>query len=111
MATVEQCELALQTLADRLASNGSSARTLDFDRTLTCTIRDLRVIFAGRLAEGRLVDIAQATSRDAQVRLTLSSDDLVALVDGKLKTAAAFATGRLRVEASLRDMLKLRSIF
>lgn len=111
MATVEQCEAALQALASRMAANGSSARKLDFNRTLTCTIRDLRVIFAGRLADGRLVDIAPATNRDAQVRLTLSSDDLVALVEGKLKTAAAFATGRLRMEASLRDMLKLRSIF
>jgi predicted lipid carrier protein YhbT len=108
---VEQCELALQALADRVATNGSSGRKLDFDRTLSCTIRDLRVIFAGRLTDGQLVGIARATSRDAQVRLTLNSDDLVALVDGRLKTTAAFATGRLRVEAGLRDMLKLRSIF
>jgi predicted lipid carrier protein YhbT len=111
VATVEQCELALQALADRLAANSTSGRTLDFDRTLTCTIRDLRVVFGGRLADGQLLDINRAASRDAQLRLTLNSDDLVALVDGKLKTAAAFATGRLRVEASLRDMLKLRSIF
>ena len=111
MATVEQCERALKALADRTSANGSSARKLDFDRTLTCTIRDLRVIFAGRLQDGQLVDIVRAATGDAQVRLTVNSDDLVALVDGKLKTAAAFATGRLRVEAGLRDMLKLRSIF
>lgn len=111
MATVEQCERALQTLAARLATNAASGRKIDFDRTLTCTIRDLKVIFAGRLEGGQLLDIARATSREAQVRLTLGSDDLIALVDGKLKTAGAFATGRLRVEASLRDMLKLRSIF
>jgi predicted lipid carrier protein YhbT len=111
VATVEQCELALQTLAARTAANVASGRKLDFDRTLSCTIRDLGLVYAGRLRNGQLVDIAPATNRDAQVRLTLGSDDLIALVEGKLKTPAAFATGRLRVEAGLRDMLKLRSIF
>ena len=111
MATVEQCEQALQRLAARLAANASARRDLDFDRNLSCTVRDLHVIFAGRLKAGQLIDIARATSRDAQVRLTLSSDDLLALVDGELKMALAWASGRVRVEAGVRDLLKLRSIF
>jgi hypothetical protein len=41
----------------------------------------------------------------------MSSDDLVALVDGTLKMAPAWASGRVKVEAGVRDMLKLRSIF
>jgi hypothetical protein len=111
VATVEQCEQALQTLAARMAASDSARRNLDFERTLTCTIRDLRVVFAGRLKDGQLIDVARATSRDAQVRLAVGSDDLVALVDGRLKMAVAWATGRVRVEAGVRDLLKLRSIF
>jgi alkyl sulfatase BDS1-like metallo-beta-lactamase superfamily hydrolase len=111
VATVEQCELALQTLAARMAANTSAQRALDFDRSLSCTINDLKVIFTGRLKDGGLIDIARAAGRDAQVRLTLSSDDLVALVDGRLKMAAAWATGRVRIEAGVRDLLKLRSVF
>lgn len=111
MATVEECEQALADLADRLAANDSARRSASFDRTLTCTIRDLDVIFAGRLKDGQLVDIRRAPSKDAQVRLSMSSDDLVALVAGDLKMATAWANGRVRIDASVRDMLRLRSLF
>jgi alkyl sulfatase BDS1-like metallo-beta-lactamase superfamily hydrolase len=111
VATVEQCEQALQALAARMAASAPAQRELDFDRTLSATISDLRVVFAGRLKNGQLLDIAQTASRDAQVRITLTGDDLVALVDGELKMAPAWATGRVRIEAGVRDLLRLRSVF
>ncbi len=111
MATVERCEQALQELASRLAASETSRRKIGFDRSMTCTIRDLDVIFAGRLKDGQLIEIGRASSRDAQVRLAMSGDDLVALVDGRLKMASAWATGRVKVEAGIRDLIRLRSIF
>jgi hypothetical protein len=111
VATVEECEQALADLADRLAGSESARRSVSFDRSLTCTIRDLDVIFAGRLKGGQLVDIRRAPSKDAQIKLAMSGDDLVALVAGRLKMASAWATGRVRIEASIRDMLRLRSLF
>jgi hypothetical protein len=111
VATADECERALQCLADRLATSDTSRRKADFDRSLSCTIRDLDIIFAGRLKDGQLLDIGRTNTKDAQVRLAMSSDDLVALVDGRLKMAPAWATGRVKVEAGVRDLLKLRSIF
>jgi alkyl sulfatase BDS1-like metallo-beta-lactamase superfamily hydrolase len=111
VATVEQCQTALQLLADRVAANDPARRRSGFDRSLSCSIRDLDVIFSGRLKDGLLLDIARADKRDAQVKLSMSSDDLVALVDGNLKMAPAWATGRVKVEAGVRDLMKLRSIF
>jgi putative sterol carrier protein len=111
VATVEQCEQALETLAARMADSEGSGSKPGFDRSVTCTIRDLGVVFGGRLADGQLRDIALTQSRDAQVRLTMTSDDLVALVDGQLKMASAWATGRVKVEAGVRDLMRLRSIF
>lgn len=111
MPTVEECERALAKLADRLAADESSRRKVAFDRSMSCTIRDLHVIFAGRLKDGQLVDIRRSPTSDAQVQLAMNSDDLVALVDGRLKMASAWATGRVKVDASFRDLLKLRSVF
>lgn len=111
MATVEACEQALAELADRLAANESAQGQVSFDRTLSCTIRDLHVTFAGRLKGGQLVDIRRSPSKDAQVRLSMTSDDLVALVAGQLKMTSAWATGRVKIDASIRDMMRLRSIF
>jgi putative sterol carrier protein len=41
----------------------------------------------------------------------MTSDDLLALVAGQLKVPAAWATGRIKVEAGVRDLLTLRKIF
>jgi SCP-2 sterol transfer family len=111
VATVEQCEQALHTLAQRLADHDASRRNAGFDRTLSCTIRDLGVVFGGRLKDGQLIDIAPATSPDAQVRLSMTGEDLLALVDGRLKMSSAWASGRIKIDAGVRDLMRLRSLF
>src|SRR4051794_13366824 len=101
----------MHALADRLAANNGSVRNRGFDRSLSCSLRDLEIVYAGRLKDGHLVDIKKSESRDAQIRLTMTSDDLLSLVDGHLKLGSAWATGRVKVEAGVRDLLKLRTFF
>ena len=108
MATLEQCRVALDDLAGRLA--GSDGRHADFDRSLSCTVPDLGVTFSGRLAGGHLRDITTEPAPRAQIRLTASSDDLVALTSGELDFAPAWLSGRVKLEAGMRDLLKLRSM-
>ena len=112
MASVVECEQAFQTLADRLArADQSTRKKAALDRTLCCRLRDLDVVFTGRIHDGLLSDVARADDASAQVRMTMSSDDLLKLVDGTLNMAAAWASGRVRIDASLLDLLRLRSIF
>jgi putative sterol carrier protein len=40
----------------------------------------------------------------------MASDDLLALTAGELDFTRAWASGRVKMEASIRDMLKLRSL-
>jgi len=112
MATVAECEKAMHDLAARLAgADADHRRKADLDRTLSCTLRDLKVTFVGHLHDGQLDDIRQVESAAAQVRLTLSSDDLLKLVAGDLDVGQAMVSGRLRIDAGVLDLLKLRSIF
>lgn len=112
MATAEACEQALHRLAARLEATDPDHRRRDVDRTLSCRITDLSTTFTGQLRDGLLVDIEQApVGERAQIRLTLTSDDLLALVDGDLSMGSAFATGRVRIDAGVRDLIRLRSIF
>ena len=114
MATVEECEKALHELAARMKQNDTSGPHQRFDRTLRCTLPDIETTFTGRLEDGLLTDIEHAdyaTGESAQIGLELSSDDLVRLVAGELNLASAWATGRLRVHAGVRDMMRLRSLF
>lgn len=111
MASVEECEQALRRLAARLAEVDPDTRAkYVVERTVTCRIRDLDVVFRGRLDDGGLTGIERTDDRSAQVRLVTSSDDLLALAEGRLGVPAAWATGRLKIEASVLDLLKLRSL-
>lgn len=112
MATVAECEKALHQLAERFTGAGDDTRRkVAFDRTLSCRLTDLDMIFGGRLQDGSLSDIRQVSDPTAQVRLTMASDDLLALVDGRLAMATAWATGRLKLDASVLDLLRLRTMF
>lgn len=112
MATVEQCEQAFYALADRLAETDPQTRKRNsLDRSLSCTLPDIDVVFAARLNDGLLSDIRRVDTADGQVKLTLSSDDLVRLVDGDLSFASAWANGRIKIDAKVLDLVKLRSIF
>ena len=66
-------------------------------------------MFCGRLTGGSLVDVTTVQSSRADLRFTVSSDDLLLLTAGDLPLGQAWATGRLKVEASMMDLLKMRS--
>lgn len=110
MATVEECEAAMHKVADRLRSpDAAEARGKMLDRSISCHLRDLGVTFAGQLSGGEITGIRQVDSPNGQIKLATSSDDLLALTDGELNFAKAWASGRLKVDASVFDLLKLRN--
>lgn len=111
MATVDECEKALVGLAQRLASvDPELRRRHSLDRSLSCTVTDLDVIFSGNLTDGSLDHISRTPLPAAQIRLTVRSDDLVALTAGSLSFPVAWASGRLKIDASMMDLLRLRSM-
>jgi putative sterol carrier protein len=111
MATMQQCEAALRDLAKRLDEVEESLKKRHApDRTVSCCISDLKASFSGRLTSGAIRDLVDRPNDAAQVRLTVSSDDLVAVTSGELPFATAWADGRVKIEASMLDMLKLRSL-
>jgi hypothetical protein len=111
MATKRECEAALRSLAKRLDGVDPSLRRRHApDRTVTCRITDLDTTFSGKLSSGILQDISNKPLDDAQIRLTVSSDDLVAVTNGELPFSSAWAAGRLKIEASVMDMIRLRGM-
>jgi len=111
VASVEQCEKALRSLVDRFASVDPETRArYAVERTVSCRIVDLEVCFRGRIDGEGLTEVERVDDPSAQVRLATSSDDLLALTDGRLGVPAAWASGRLKIEASVLDLLKLRSL-
>jgi hypothetical protein len=110
MATVEQCRVALATLAANMAADPQAASRVSLDRSLDCHIRDLDTHFHGRVQGGTITGLTDGEDPKAQIRLSVSSDDLLALVAGDLHFASAWAGGRVSVKASFGDLLKLRKL-
>lgn len=114
MATIEECRTALDRFAANLSgAEGDARAAAALDRSLSCRITDLDVTFVGRLAGGEIRDVVTVPGEPgekAQIRLTMKGDDLLAMVAGELSFARAWGSGRVRVHASLRDVLRLRSL-
>jgi len=109
MATPDECQAAIAQLATRLGrSAGDGAGGLD--RTVSATITDLGLVFNGRLHDGVLDGITTDDAPQAQIRLAMSSDDLVLLAAGELSLGPAWMSGRVKVQASFPDLLRLRTM-
>ena len=114
MATIEECRAALEKLSDSMGdAEGDVAAAAAMDRSVSCRITDLDVTFVGRMTGGRIVvhDTVQGPPKEkAQIRLTMSGDGLVALVNGELNFAKAWGSGRVKLEAGLKDLFQLRKL-
>ncbi|QIY70188.1 SCP2 sterol-binding domain-containing protein [Streptomyces sp. RLB1-33] len=114
MATIEECRSALDKLSDNMAgADGKVREAAALDRSLSCHITDLDITFVGRLKDGRIevLDTLQGPPREkAQIRLAMAGDDLVAMVGGELNFAKAWGSGRVRLEAALLDLFRLRKL-
>lgn len=111
----------MTAVAIRLGGEENASKPKLDERTLSCTVTDLGLTYRGRLQAGALDDVHlagtpgldSARSEDAspaQLRLSLGSDDLVALSVGKLDFAKAWLQGRVKLEASFADLLRLRTM-
>ncbi|WP_244524086.1 alkyl sulfatase C-terminal domain-containing protein [Blastococcus sp. DSM 46786] len=102
---------ALRGILGDLAANPAAA---GLDRSLSCRLTDLEQVVLGRLSSGSVRNLHAvpdgAGVPKADIRLTMTSDDLVALTDGRLSFGPAWASGRVKLEAGLRDLLRLRKL-
>jgi putative sterol carrier protein len=111
MASVEECRAALVKLVAQFDEIDEADRAKHVvDRTVSCRITDLDVIFYGWLRDGRLTISDTANGSPADIKLSMSSDDLIKLVDGELDMARALLGGRVKIDASFGDLLRLRRL-
>ncbi|GAA3100687.1 SCP2 sterol-binding domain-containing protein [Streptosporangium carneum] len=114
MATVEECRVALRKLGEQFDELDQASRAKHVvERSISCHISDLGVTFYGRIHHGGLgpfADLPPTDGRPANVKLTIGSDDLIALVNGELDMGRAVFGGRVKVDASFGDLLRLRKL-
>jgi hypothetical protein len=113
MATVEECRKALETLAGRISELDADARATHLaDRSMSVTVTDLGVTFVTQLGTDGAGPVTEAAPGDdrANVRFRTNSDELIAVAADPGRFARAWLTGRVKVDASLGDILRLRKL-
>jgi hypothetical protein len=113
MATAQECREALQSLSARISEMSPEDRAAQLaDRSLSCKVSDLGIIFLTRLGPDGADPVREATAADdpAQIRFTAKSDDVVAIAGDPGIFVRAWLTGRLKVEGNLFDLLQLRKL-
>jgi hypothetical protein len=112
VATFEQVEDVLADLLLRLRDLDPDVRALlPSRRTIRASCPDLELDHWAEWRNGDVQLLAgPPNGRRADIRVVISSDDLVQLHRGELRFTRAFAENRVRIDASVTDLLRLRAL-
>ncbi len=115
MASKTEVERKLNELIQRLHRSDEGVRSLERSlpepRVLALHVPDLEADYWTELASGRLEQVRDGVPPRADIRIRVGSDDLVDMVDGKPGSLlSAYLKGRLRVDAGVSDLIRLRRL-
>jgi hypothetical protein len=111
MASEESVRVAVDALLASFDDVDEDTRRRIPDRSLSVWVLDVDLAFAGRFEGGHLVDVAEIDPSDrgrSNLKIELDSDALLEMTEGSLSFAHAWASGRVHVDARLRDLWELR---
>jgi hypothetical protein len=113
MPTAEECREAFEKLTGRLSELDPKDRDAFFSgRSFSCHVTDLDVTFATRFGPQGAEPVHETVPGEppADVRLAAASDVVIELSGNVGAFPRAWLTGRVKVQASLRDLLRLRKL-
>jgi hypothetical protein len=113
MATVEECREALQALIGRLGEMDEKNRSSFFsNRSMSCYVTDLGVTFLATFTDQGAEPVKEVGPDEppADIKLTANSDDVVSLAATPANIARMWMAGRVKIQASIRDLLALRRL-
>lgn len=111
MATIDEVDAVLGDLLQQLGGLDTSTRSLlPSRRTIEARCPDIDLVRHAEWHNGTLTVGVPAPERRADIRVSVTSDDLLAMHHGELTFARAYAQGRVRLDASVTDLLRLRAL-
>ena len=114
MATKRQVETKLRELIKRLGQTeegmSALAEALPEPRVIEVYLPDLDQTFWTELASGRMGTVHAGEPGEADIRLEANSDDLIEVLDGHRSLFSSYVAGRMKVEASFADIMRLRRL-
>ena len=111
VASAAEVERSIRSLMKKLSDASPDPDSIP-NRTILVLLPDLKTAYRVELKGGKLRGLRKASTTDAtDARITAKSDDMVALIDGRLGVAYAFLTGKVKIDAPASDLMMLRKLF
>jgi predicted lipid carrier protein YhbT len=111
VASVEEVEEILARLVARFSEIDPSYRAmLPSRRTIEARCPDLDLVHWAEWRNGELHVLDEAPNGRADIRISVRSDDLLAMANGDLAFGRAYASNKVRLDASVTDLLRLRAV-
>jgi predicted lipid carrier protein YhbT len=111
VATAEEVTSTMRDLVKRFESVEETQRALlPSQRTIEAHCPDLGLTWHTRLHRGSIDELTEGPAPGRwQIRVTINSDDLLALYERRLLVRDAYLSDRLQIRASMTDLLRLRA--
>jgi hypothetical protein len=113
VATKEEVSGAIARLMARLDGNEENVRSaIPGRKVMGCLVTDIGVSWYSVIEDGHVSPPTEdpPPGERVAVLLKLRSDDLIDLVEERISFLSAFLSGKVRVDASLSDLLRLRTL-
>lgn len=110
MATREEVEETLRGLIRRFEEVDRTYKSLlPGHRVVEAEFPDLDLAYHAEWRDGSLSDLKPGPAERPHIRVVCDSDDLISIAEGDLGFRRAYASNRIRMNASMSDLLRLRS--
>jgi hypothetical protein len=114
VATKDEVGRAIERLMARLDGNQDNVRSaIPGRKVMGCLVTDIDASWYSVIEDGNVSPPTETPPPGEQVAvlLKLRSDDLIDLVEERTTFMSAFLSGKVRVDASLSDLLRMRALF
>lgn len=112
VATESEVESTIDALIRRFHDVQPHYRAmLPSRRTIEAECPDLDTVWHAHWRNGELSEVREgASERRPDIRIIVDSDDLVAMARGELDFGRAWSQDRVKLKASMTDLLRLRAV-
>lgn len=111
MASEDDVLAILKDLIDRLHNLDSQYKgMLPSRRTIEAECTDLGLVYHAVWKSGELTHIEEGAASRPDIRIEIDSDDLMEMANGDLTFRRAYSQNRIRIDAPMRDLLRLRAV-
>ncbi|MFX1537597.1 MAG: SCP2 sterol-binding domain-containing protein [Promethearchaeota archaeon] len=110
MATKKEVIEALEQAREKVLDEKNAKLFKNWTRTILYFFPDTNEYFSIKVVDGKPEELIEGEIEDFDIRFEMATDTLVGIMNGTIHGLKAFSTGKVKLKASMRDIMKLQKL-